>query len=244
MMALIASLQSCLSPKKLYYFHDQTESKQRLDSLQQPENLKIKKGDRLQIVVTSPDPSVTLYLNPYSNNYSTGGQIGIVGYLVDSTGSIIFPHVGVVKIDEMTTRSAAELIREKLLVYYKDIFVNVNIYGKVYFLNGREGKVIQMYNERMTIFEAIVQSGVQDPYDIKNKVWLVREENGERIHTQLDLNSKTIFESPYYYLHNNDLIYLKPGKLSSLLAQNSPARVALTFSGALLTAIFLILRLR
>lgn len=234
-------MQSCLSPSKLYYFHDQEVTKHRLDTLDQTDKIVIHKGDRLHIVVSSPDPGITSYLNPYPTTGTAGVQSGTSGYLVDSLGEINFPQIGKLSLSGLTTIEASKLIEDKLLVYYKDIFVNVNINGRVFFLNGRNGTVIQMNNQRMTIFEAIAQSGVQDPYDLKNKVWLVREENGERSYAQLNLNKKEIFASPYYYLHNNDLIYVKPGILSSLLSPNSPARAILTFSGALVT-LFLIIR--
>lgn len=239
---VIWMIPSCMSPKKLYYFHDQVETKVSLEESGMMEHLKIQKGDRVQIIVTSPDPSVTSYLNPYPNTFSNNTQLGVSGYLVDSLGYIIFPQIGLVKIDGLTTREASLLLIDKLSVHYKDIFVNVNLSGRIFFMNGRQGTSLQMFNERMTIFEALAQSGVQDPYDVKNEVWLVREENGTRNFVKLDLNSKSIFESPYYYLHNNDFIYMKPGRASTILNQSSPARIGLTFSGILLTLILIFRR--
>ena len=95
----------------------------------------------------------------------------------------------------------------------------------------------------MTIFEAIAQMPPTDPLDQKNKVWLIREDSGKRIFTKLDLNSKTIFDSQYYYLKNNDLIYIKPGRFTNTWFNltSSPVRVAITVLGSLL-AIFYILR--
>jgi polysaccharide export outer membrane protein len=102
-------------------------------------------------------------------------------------------------------------------------------------MNGRNGTAIPIQNERLTVFEAIAQSGVQDAYDKRNEMWLVREDSGRREFTKLDLNSKKIFESPYYYLRSNDLLYMQPGKWSSFLSPTSPARGSITISAALVT---------
>lgn len=245
-MALFAIglLPSCLSPKKLYYFHDQQVTKHQLDSVEQSAHLIIQKGNRLHITVTSPDPSVTAYLNPYNMSGSgSANQQSMSGFLVSQDGTITFPMVGDLEVAGLNTVEASKLLSEKLAVFYKDVFVNIIINGRVYFLNGRSGQVVQLSNERLTIFEGLTQMGIQDPYDIKDKVWLVREENGQREYAQLNLNSKEIFTSPYYYLHNNDLVYVKPSRMSSFLSQNSPLRNILTISGVALT-LFLILRTR
>ncbi len=245
-MALFAIglLPSCLSPKKLYYFHDQQVTKHQLDSVEQSAHLIIQKGNRLHITVTSPDPSVTAYLNPYNMSGSgSANQQSMSGFLVSQDGTITFPMVGELEVAGLNTVEASKLLSEKLAVFYKDVFVNIIINGRVYFLNGRSGQVVQLSNERLTIFEGLTQMGIQDPYDIKDKVWLVREENGQREYAQLNLNSKEIFTSPYYYLHNNDLVYVKPSRMSSFLSPNSPLRNILTISGVALT-LFLILRTR
>src|SRR5690606_5940520 len=65
LVTLLMALQSCISERKLYYFHDQQVTKQSLDSATQDALIRIKKGDRLQITVSSPDPAITAYLNPF-----------------------------------------------------------------------------------------------------------------------------------------------------------------------------------
>jgi polysaccharide export outer membrane protein len=70
-----------------------------------------------------------------------------------------------------------------------------------------------------------------DGNDRKDRVWLVREDSGQRKFVQLDLNSKKIFESPYFYLQNNDFMYIQPGKYSALLSQSSVLRTIITVAG-------------
>lgn len=242
-LVFLLSLHSCLSPSKLYLFHDQQVAKQTLDSLEQNKLIKIKKGDRLQVTVSSPDVNITAYLNPFGVANSTSfEQQTTNGFLVDQEGMIDFPKLGRVKVDSLTTQEAADTLYNQLSYWYKDLFVDVNLTGRVFFVNGRNGTDIQLKNERLTIFEALAQSGVQDPYDKRHKVWLVREQNAEREFVQLNLASKDIFNSPYYYLRNNDLIYIQPGRLSSLMSASSPMRSILTATGILLTLIIALRR--
>lgn len=226
-------MTSCLQSRKLYYFNDQTPSVQQLDSLKQFTAPRVQNYDRLMIIISSTDPSLTSYLNPFTSqnqNINSGGN----GYLVNSEGQIEFPILGKLSVSGLTTVEISNLIKSKLTYFYKDLFVNVSLIGKVYFISGRSGSSIAINNERLTIFEAVAQVNQQlDAYDIKDKMWLVREDSGKRFFVNLDLNSKKIFESPYYYLRNNDLIYLKPGKFSSVNSMSSPFRASVSVLGTI-----------
>ena len=237
-------MSSCINTNKLYFFNDQLPSVQQYDSLKQFGIQRIQPMDRIAITIGSTDPALTAYLNPFS---TSGGQNGVLqqnpnsnGYLVNAEGNIEFPLLGKVPVLGLTSVEAAKLIKDKLAYYYKDLFVNVNLNSKIYFLNGRQGTAIPMNNERLTIFEALTQSGVQDAFDIKNKVWVIREDSGKRYFTQVDLNSKKIFESPYYYLHSNDMIYVKPNKYTSALGPSSPYRGAVAVLGSIAAIIIAI----
>ncbi|MEO7523979.1 MAG: polysaccharide biosynthesis/export family protein [Ferruginibacter sp.] len=232
---IIISLNACISPSKLYYFHNKLPGVDTLNSSTQNYVQKIQRNDRLSITISSTDPALTAYLNPF--NTQSGGtstQQVNTGYLVNNVGTIEFPLLGTISVMGLSTTAVADTIKQKLSFFYKDLFVNVNLRGQVYFMSGRNGTPIPMINERLTIFEAVAQSGVQDPFDKKNAVWLVRDSVGQRSYAKLDLNSKDIFQSPYYYLQNNDLIYLQPGKYSSFLSPNSPGRNILSISAAVL----------
>ncbi|MFT3909017.1 MAG: polysaccharide biosynthesis/export family protein [Ferruginibacter sp.] len=234
-LLFIISLNACVSPSKLYYFNDKLPGRDTLDQTKQPYIQKIQSNDRLSITVSSTDPALTAYLNPF--NIQSGGtstQQVNTGYLVNNAGTIEFPLLGTVKVMGLSTTDVADTIKKRLSFYYKDLFVNVNLRGQVYFISGRSGTPIPMINERLTIFEALSQSGIQDPFDKKNAVWLVRDSVGIRTYARLDLNSKDIFQSPYYYLQNNDFIYMQPGKYSSFLSPNSPGRNILSISAAVL----------
>lgn len=217
------------------FFDDLTPGSKNLDSTKAFNILKIKANDRLSIIISSTDPALTAYLNPNPSSLNSAG-----GYLVDLEGSIEFPLLGKVPVAGLTTVETATLLKEKLTYYYKDLYINVTLVGKVFFLTSKVGGSVALQNERMTIFEAITQVPSIDPYDQKNKVWLIREDSGKRIYTQLDLNSKKIFDSQYYYLKNNDLIYIKPGTFSNTWfnISSSPVRGIITIIGTVLALFF------
>lgn len=236
-LTLILFVTSCSYTNKFYYFNNQTPSIQNFDTLKKFATLHVHKNDRLTITVSSTDPSLTAYLNPFGNNNLNQS---ITGYLVNENGAIEFPLLGKLTVEGLTTAELSSLIKEKLTYYYKDLFVNVNINGRVYFINGNSGIAIPLINERTTIFEALSQTGLQQPFDIKNDIWLIREDSGKRYFAQLNLRDKKIFESPYYYLHNNDLLYNKPNKINLFLQSSSPFRNIISIVGALAALIFAI----
>jgi polysaccharide export outer membrane protein len=109
-------------------------------------------------------------------------------------------------------------------------------------VQGNDGTVISLQNERLTILEALAQVSNRTDYMRKDQVWIVREDSGRRQFAQIDLTSKKIFESPFFYLKSNDFIYLKPSNYSWYFSSSSPLRFALTLVGTLSAIIVLITR--
>jgi polysaccharide export outer membrane protein len=230
-------LTSCLPTKRLYYFDDQVKSIQNLDSTKGFNVHRIKKNDRLKIIVSSPDPTLTTYLNISSEKNS--------GYLVNIDGVINFPAVGKVKMEGLTTEEASILLKEKLSYLFKDLFININLEGTINYMTGRKGGVLSLTNERLTIIEAVSQMPFIDPYDYRNDIWLIREEDNKRIFEKIDLTSKSIFESPYFYLKNNDFLYVKPGRYSRTLFNSSgPLASTIGIVGSSLATLSLIITLK
>jgi len=241
LLLLIALMQSCVPANKLYFFYNKVPSVQQIDRAKQNSSQRIKQGDRLFVTISIPDPIQQALLNPYSNTQAVNSNLQYRGYLVDKDGNIELPILGNFPVLGLTTQELVGLIKKKLEYLYKDPFVTVYIDGKIYYMGGRGGSTISIINERLTIFEAIAQANSNDPYDMRNQLWLIREENNERIFTKLNLTDSSIFNSPYYYLRNNDLLYMKPGALSNSFASNSPLGFALSVSTTLFT-IFLLIR--
>ena len=233
---------SCSNTSKLVYFKDQIASVDTLDSTKMFAVQRIQKTDRLNITISSTDPALTSFLNPFGV-ISTNTSINSFGYLVNLEGFIDFPLIGKISVDGLTTDEVATLIKNKLSYFYKDLFVNVNLTGKVYVINGTEGTSIPINNERLTILEAMSLSGEKFDINHKNDIWIVREDSGRRSYGKIDLTSKEIFRSEYYYLKSNDLIYIKPNPYSWIIGPNSPVRLILTMIGSISGLIILITKL-
>lgn len=191
---------SCISPKKIYYFSDLTPGSQPLESSKLYNLHTIHTNDQLSITISCPDPTLTTFLG---NNSSDG-------YLVDFDGTIQFPVLGKVKVTGLTANETEALIKEKLSYFFKDLFVSVKFVEKVYFLTGKGGGSMPIPNERLTILEALTQMPGFDPFTVKlNKVWIIREDSGKRFFAKIDLNSKELFKSQYFYLKNKDVLYIR-----------------------------------
>jgi polysaccharide export outer membrane protein len=183
----------------------------------------IQPNDLLNIYVESESPEVTLQFNQETNKiaYANGsvinpGSTAVTGYLVNQDGEIIFPVLGKIKVAGMTHDSLAHMLEKRLVneghildatVTIKLMNFKVSILGDVV----RPG-VIQATGERLTIFEALSMVGDLTIYGQRTNVTVIREENGVRTIGELDLTSKDIFNSPYYYLHQNDVVYVEPNK--------------------------------
>ena len=225
-----ACLFSCVSPKKAVFFNDLLPSKGLIDSSSLDEARKVQVGDRIIVRIITKEPLDNELLNA---GLSPMGNIGMgggmdqnnFGYLVDKNGNIEFPIIGVVSVVGLKSEEIKNTIKIRASELYKDPVVFCNIMGRVLFLGG--GGVtgsLPITNEKLSILDAFALMGIPDPTAKREKVWVIRDKMGEREYGQINLNSKEVFNSPYFYLHNNDLIYVQPGEINSFLNVNAPVR--------------------
>jgi polysaccharide export outer membrane protein len=182
------------------------------------------------------------FLNPFGNTAGNNNN-GLTGFLVDLEGNIEFPLLGKIPVDGLTTKETENIIKSKLTFYYKDLFVNVSLVGKVYIINGNEGSTINITNERLTILEAIAQNLSKSESNDKSDVWIIREDSGKRYFSKIDLTSKKIFESPYFFLRSSDFIYIMPNKYNWLVSPSSPVRLTFTLFVSIASLLILITKL-
>lgn len=253
-IVIIAGMSSCVSPKSIVYFQgDSTRySSQEITQKYIP---KIQPSDILSIIVGSLNTEANEVFNTpnqfttASTNYSNvgGPRVQPLGYLVDTDGYIEIPLLGKMKVAGMRTGEAADSIRTKLQNYLKEPSVIVrNLNFKVSVLG--EVKLPAVYvipDEKITLPEVLSLAGDLTIYGNRSNVMIVREENGKREYARLDLTSRDVFNSPYYYLHKNDLIYVEPVKARMLDTDSRIRTVPLivTIVGGISTLGILILNL-
>ncbi|MDB5123506.1 MAG: sugar transporter [Mucilaginibacter sp.] len=206
---------SCISYKHVPYFQDMSQRSDILDDITNYKTIIIQNNDILSITVTSLNPEASAPFSPPVTNQQTNTAYNPLssGYLVDQKGNVQLPYIGDVKVAGLTTSEAKDLIRSKLDDFLKEPVVRVYINNfKIGVFGGVNSPgIFQVNNERITLAEALIMAGDLKLTAPRNNILLVREIDGKRKFVRFDLNSKNTFNSPYFYLRNNDLIYIEPG---------------------------------
>ena len=227
-VTLLLTITSCGTSKSVAYI--QNSDSINYDNSRYLYDAKIMPKDQLTISVNTVNPEASL---PYNlllqNSYAQGRTLSTTGgtlmpYLVDNEGYINFPVVGRLKVSGLTKSECENMILEKIRPYMAETenpvvtvrmsSYSVSVIGEV----ARPGS-FQVAREKITILEALAQAGDLTIYGVRDKVKLIREDatGKKEIHT-LDLTNANIVNSPYYYLQQNDIVYVEPNKVK---AQNA-----------------------
>lgn len=223
-------LASCTAPKNIAYIKnsdevDFTKSAYLYDARIMPK-------DVLTITVNTVNPEasapfnliVSTSLNTSNVNQTFGTNRALQSYLVSNDGTIEFPVLGTLQVGGLTKIECEKMIHDKIKPYLnaKETPVvtvrmanyKISVLGEV----NRPG-MFTVDNEKINIFEALAKAGDLTIYGVRDNVKLIREnEKGTKeIHT-IVLNDANIINSPYYYLQQNDILYVEPNKVK---AQNS-----------------------
>ncbi len=221
---------SCSPTKNIAYFQDITDtSKVYSQVIKETYEGHIQPDDIIEIIINSINPQATAIFNlgnnvpvipgltQSSNNAIVTTDIrntGSYGYLVDKGGVIDFPVVGKLRISGLTISQLKDTLALKLDQYLKNPIVNARILNyKITVL----GEVVHpasytLQSERISVVDALGMAGDLTIYGKRENVLLIREENAVRKFVRLNLNSSAIFQSPYYYLKQNDVLYVEPNK--------------------------------
>jgi len=235
-------LFSCASKKDILYFQD-SESLN-LAQINQDFDPIIEANDILHITVSSINEEV---LRPFLKNQQvqqTNNQNpGLDGYLVTNDGTISFPVIGDVKVAGHTRDYVENILKEKILFYVKDVVVEVRIMNFEITVLGEVAApgVYPINDERVTLPEALALAGDLTSDGKRSNVTIIREENGVRKVTRIDLTNTNFFKSEFYFLKQNDLIYVEPstkGVKKSGFIPDIPALLSL-FTVILTTVILL-----
>lgn len=222
LFVMMMTLSGCVMTKQVAYFQnmDSVDITQRRPA---PET-HIKTNDELTILVSSTNPEASepfnLNVNSRSNS-SSGNQTlskAMYNYIVDAQGYINFPIIGKVKVVGLTRPQVEDRLQELIKPYFaenENPVVKVRMSGFRITIIGEVGRstVINVENERISIIEALAQAGDLTVYGKRPNVLLVRENSaGEKEAYRYNMNDANIFLSPYYYLEQNDIVYIEPQK--------------------------------
>jgi len=207
---LITLLAGCNNYKRVLYFQDLDRTSISKEEISNYSPLVIQTEDILAISVTSLNAEASAVFS-FSSQSSGAGASGGAEYLVDHSGRINLPLLGSLPVAGMTTAELREEVRKKLLIYLKEPIVNIRLVNfKVSIIGDVSNPgVYEVANEKISIPELLSMAGDLNLSAKRNEVLIIREQDGKREYIPVDL-TKNIFRSPYFYLKNNDLIYVQP----------------------------------
>lgn len=242
LMAMLAlALASCNTSKKIVYFQDIQVN--RPEAITEARDITVQPKDQISILVSSKDPQLAALFNlprvQYrvgdNNMQNTNGDVS--GYTLDTEGYIDFPVLGRLYVAGMTKSEIASYIKKRLMDenLINDPVVTVEFMNLYYSILGEvnnPGKYM-ITKDQITLLEAISMAGDLTIYGKRDTVFVVREEDGQRVTHWVDLRTQDLFHSPIYYLKQNDVIYVQPNKVragQSTLNENSVKSVSMWIS--------------
>lgn len=254
LMAMVAMLlASCSSPKNVAYIQnsdsiDYSRSEVLYDARIMPKDI-------LTITVNTVNPEASAPFNLFvsselSANRSIGAQRSLQTYLVDNKGCIEFPVIGTIKVGGLTKSACEKLIHDKIQRFMnaeENPIVTVRMSNYKISVLGEVNKpgMFTVSNEKINIFEALAQAGDLTIYGVRDRVKLIREnEKGHKDVYTLNLNDAEIINSPYYYLQQNDVIYVEPNKVkakNSAIGQSTT--IWISIAGALVSLASLVVNI-
>ncbi|HEY0897869.1 MAG TPA: polysaccharide biosynthesis/export family protein [Sphingobacteriaceae bacterium] len=228
---------SCSTQKDLVYFSD-LDNGQRFElAVPQKTEPQIQPNDMLSITVStlSPESNVLFSgganVSRVSNNSSYPSASGTAanGYVVDKNGFINFPVLGQVKVGGLTKDDVREKLTADISKYVKSPIVNVAFENFKVTVIGEVNRpsTFTVNNDNINLLEALGLAGDMTVYGKRENVLIIREQNGKRTMNRVNLNRKDVLNSPFFYLKQNDIVYVEPDKSKG--AQISTGRQVLPY---------------
>lgn len=251
-IAIAMLLVGCNAQQRVLYLQDVENGSE----IELPKNyqIKIKPLDEITVVVNSKNPELALPFNSSSSYNAISGsgytttatENSLQVFTVDNKGYITLPIIGEVKCVGLTRDELAEIIEQKIVEsnYIADPHVNVrfaDIYISILGEVTRPGRY-DIKRDKITILEALALAGDMTIFGSREDVAVIREIDGRNVVTKLDLRSSEIFESPCYYLEQNDVVVVSPNKYKAATAeinQNRSFWISLASTGISLATLLL-----
>ena len=234
-LALAAMMCSCVSTKKIVYFQGADSLYQQAQQVMQQYEMKLKPADQIMVKVTCSEPDLLSVFaqdvvmgtsggqgggSSNLNSSGSGSMSNAYAYTITNDGYVILPSIGKVSVAGLTTVDAAKVIEEKIteINHIADPDVTVMLLNARVAVLGavKSPHVVNLTSERNTILDILSQCGDIADTGLRQKIKLFREVDGQRMMYEMDLTKSDVFNSPAYYVQQNDLIYVEPNKSQSI----------------------------
>jgi polysaccharide export outer membrane protein len=246
---LILFLFSCASRKDVVYYQgiDEMAPSEKSTSYE----IKIQPDDLLMIIVSAEDPEIAAPFNLKSVSMVSPSKQDLVRsqetmqlYLIDANGFIEFPVLGKLKVGGLTRSEVLQLLQQKISVYIKNPIINLRVMN---FKVSVQGEVnlpgtYPVASDRITLIEALTMAKDLTIYGKRNNILVIREIDGVKSYNRVDITKAEFINSPFYYLAQNDVVYVEPNKNKINGAAIGPnTGVIISISSLLITLITLII---
>lgn len=242
----ILLLFSCASRKDSVYY-------QNIDTLtaQEKQNsyeIKIQPDDLLMIIVSADDPETAIPFNLKTISVAIAtnaarGQETIQSYLVDASGTIDFPVLGKLKVAGLSRTEVMQLLDSKVAKYIKNPIINLRLMNFKVSVQGEvtDPGTYPVSSDRITLIEAISMAKDLTIYGKRDNILVIREVNGVKSYNRIDITKADFINSPFYYLAQNDVVYVEPNKARiNGAAVGANTGVIISITSLLITVITLI----
>ncbi|WP_298505706.1 polysaccharide biosynthesis/export family protein [uncultured Maribacter sp.] len=243
-LTLVAAMfiSSCASKKDIVYFQNAGDYETIVSDNSHTNKFKV--DDVISIHVSTLDPEASMPFNLFKGAEEGGMTPEQVDYIIDKNGEIDFPVLGSVKLVGLSPEETKAHIKEKLSLYLKNPIVNIRLKNFSVTVLGEVNSpgTYPVNGEQITILEAL---GLANDLTIKGtrtNVMVIRDFNGTKVYTRVDLTQKEALNSPVYYLTQNDVVYVEPNKSAVTSSSlDNRASIWVSIASVLITSTVLII---
>ncbi len=235
-------LSSCASKKDVVYFQNASSFETMVSDNSHTNKFKI--DDVVNIVVSTYDPVASQPFNLFKGAEEGGIRAEQVDYILDKNGEIDFPVIGRLKIAGLSPEETKALLKDKLAPYLKDPIINIRLKNFTVTVLGEVNRpgTYPVNGEQITILEAIGLANDLTIKGMRDNVMVIRDFNGTKVYTRIDLTKKEALNSPVYYLTQNDVVYVEPNQSAvTASALDNRASIWVSIASVLITSTVLII---
>lgn len=221
MMVMVAAACSSTKDNNLAYFKNLPEAINGQLEAAQPARVALQVDDEIAVTITSSAPEATAIFNAPLANSSVRGDLVVQGnpklmaHVVDQQGYIELPVLGKISVLGKTTDEVEQAIRERVAATVRDPYVNVQLLSFYVDVMGevKQPQRIKVDKKQFTVLDALATCGDLTEYGLRDGVVVIRHEGAQTTYHHLNLADTQIFNSPYFYLQQNDVVYVAPNRI-------------------------------
>ncbi|MBB6235771.1 polysaccharide export outer membrane protein [Pedobacter sp. AK013] len=209
-------ISGCAARRDLVYFSNL--AKQTSEVKLQGQEVKIQQNDLLSVSINSLNQESNVLFAVNTRNASSENNYKVDGYRVSKDGMINLPVVGNVRLEGLTIEQAQATISKELDKYVKKPVVDVQLVNFKVTVIGEVNKpsTFTVQGDNINLLEALGMAGDMTVYGKRENILVIRQQDGQRVMKRLNLNNQDVMDSPFFYLKQNDVVYVEPDKSKAI----------------------------